>query len=93
MTAVISGAASRVVTVRDVPGGRLAMFEDPEADHQIVHFTVGGGLRIAVSCTCLRADGARQRYRRGQWIEARTRWEPGEAVAAWKAWHGKGAGT
>ena len=74
------------VTVSGLPGGLPAMLEDPAAAHQIIHRTVEGGSRIAVSCPCLRPAG-RQRFRRGQWIEARTRWLPGEAEAAWTAWH------
>jgi hypothetical protein len=73
----------------DVPGGRPAMFEDAALPHQIILRAMDGGRQIAVSCTCL-LPGPPGRRRRGKGdpvIGARARWLPGEAVAAWAAWH------
>lgn len=54
------------------------VFEDPDLPHQIV-ITVrtSDNGRIAVSCNCLRREARKP-------IEARSRWEPGEAIAVWR---------
>ena len=85
MTAVISEAPSRVITVTGREDGLPAVFEDPSLPHQIV-LGIGTGRHnsntITVSCIC--TGPPRHRLV----IEARTGTFPAaEALAAYRQWH------
>lgn len=72
-------------TVRQPP---RVTYADASLEHQIV---ITGQGAISVSCNCLRRKmWARDRRGKSELtvIESRTQWEPGEAMAAWRRWHG-----
>lgn len=63
-------------------------YADPSLEHQIV---ITGQGAISVSCNCLR----RRMYPAGlrgkdelRVIQSRMLWQPGEAIDAWRRWHG-----
>ncbi len=57
---------------------------DPGLPHQIVIAMTTPGQVICVSCNCLGTHNANGTITY-QPLDARTRWEPGEAAAAWRA--------
>jgi hypothetical protein len=65
--------------VRDPGAPRVRMWRDDSLPHQIVLYLIGSS--IAVSCNCMRGVDGRQPSP----FEVRTRWEPGEAPAVWRA--------
>lgn len=67
-------------------GLRRITRRDPALPHQIIlNFVKGsaGGQLIGVSCNCMPEIGRSKRIYR-QPIEARSSWQPGEAMACWR---------
>ena len=67
---------------------RRVVLEDPSLPHQIVlTVSTSNNGKIAVSCNCLKKDGAHTNRAGAVYkpIETRRRWDATEAIAVWRA--------